>query len=48
MDTKEFTIKQLEQLFSDGNPSEELIEACRQDSRQAAGRSEERSCRERV
>ena len=38
MDTKEFTIKQLEQLFSDGNPSEELIEACRQDSRQAAGR----------
>ncbi len=37
MDTREFTIKQLEQFFSDG-PSEELIEACRQDTRQAAAR----------
>lgn len=38
MDTKEYTIKQLEELFSKGEPSEEFIEACRQDGRQAAAR----------
>ena len=37
IDLSKMTIKDIERLFAEGPVTEELLEACRQDSRKAAG-----------
>ena len=38
METAKMTIKEMEQLFAQGNPAEEFLAACRMDTRAAAAR----------